>query len=739
MTELAPDNHTYDAPDEDAKGRDLLELLSILRRRLFMVIVVVLLGTGLALFGTLQLTPLYTATADIMIDSQGANVVDVQEILGGLGTDSGTIESQVQVISSRSLVRRLVNKLELTTDPEFNPALRKGEGFIATLSRSGKQFINELLGRTPLASSEERTLAVTVDQVLNRLDVEREGLTFIIHVSFTSEDPAKATLIANTLAELYLLEQFEARFEATQRANDWLNERLVDLQEEVRLAEVAIEQYRSENNLVEVVGNSVIESQLAGLNSQLAMLRAERAEAQAKYDQVRNLVAAGGDASSIADVLGSPTIASLKSDETELIRREAELSSKYGDLHPELINVRAERADLEAQMEREVERIITNLANEVAVASAREQSIRSSLDSLTEDVVESNRASVELAELERVATSARTLYENFLGRFQETEQQETSQQSDARIISAATRPVGTSFPNLKLNVAIGFFLSTLTGIGLALMIDRLDRGFRTAEHVETSLGLPLIATIPTAGRFANRPKTILDQIIKKPASVFTESLRTLRTGVALSNVDHPPKVVLFTSSVPGEGKTTTAAAFARTAAMSGVNVILVDSDLRRPNVHRLLDMKVDSGIVKVLTGESTIDEAIRKDSATGLDVLCVTETAASPPDLLSSQHMREMVAELRERYDLVILDSPPVSPVSDAKILGQIVDTTVFVIHWDETPRELASRAVRELRLSGIPIAGAAFAQVNLKKQARSYYGGYGMQYYRKYATYYSS
>ena len=721
---------------------DFLEFLWLLRRHLVLFGLTVIIGTVLVWYLTTLFTPQYTATTEILIDPQQSNVVDIETVLTGLGTDSGTIESQVEVITSRTLAERAIDQLGLVEDPEFNGALREPNTYLGRLWADGFLYDirTAIFGASKRDMDPERRKGAVISAFLNRLVAERQSLTFVIEVSFTSDDPRKAQLIVNTLAELYLLEQYEARLEATRRATAWLDDRLTDLRTDLNAAESAVEAYRTENSLVDAQGSPIIEQQLADMNQQLALLRVEKVEAEAKFDRVNQLVNSGGDVGTLADVLNSTTIANLKRDESDLIQREAELASKYGDLHPELINVRAERADLDAQINLEVGKITESLRNELNVILRREAVLRESVEELKTDVLSNNQQLIELGELERQATSARTIYESFLNRFRETEQQSINEDSDARIISKATIPLGASFPNMKIHLVIGFVFSVVLGVIFALLADRLHNTFRHADDVESELGLPMLGTVPEVRRLRVKRPKLAETIRDQPTSQFSESARSLRTAMMLSNIDTPPKIVALTSSLPSEGKTTTALSIALSSAASGSRTLLVDADMRRPNVATILRLKPQAGIVELLTNDDVqMSDAVVVEGTTGLHVIGVNALPPSPNDLLASKRFEDWIESLRDTYDLVIIDTPPLLPVADTQIISRHVDKVLMVLKWNATPRDIARRAVQDLQRSGAKIAGVALTQVNTAKQASRHYGGYGQSHYYRYSKYYSS
>lgn len=721
---------------------DLLGFFRSLRRHLNVIAGITVGLTALIMVAVLQLTPRYTAEALVLLDAQRTQVVDIEAVMSGLSADSATVDSQVEVVGSRSIARRIVEKLNLVEDPEFNAELTKPSVFAWLDPRL---WLKGLFGSGDELTAErkrELTMDAVIDRFIGRERIDRRALTYIIEVKFTSEDPAKAATIANAIADTYVLDQLEAKFNATKQANEWLSQRLEGLKRQVADSERAVEIYRAQNGLQSARGSTINEQQLSELNAQLILARAERAEKQAKYARARQILSGGGSIESVVDVLQSQTISDLRQQQAELASKQADLSTKYGPRHPAIINMDAQRRDIQNQIGAEIRRIVDSIANEAAISDTRVKALEGSLDELQTTSSRNSQAEVRLRELDREASANKAVYESFLGRFKETSQQQDLQTADSRIISEAVAPAAPSFPRKGLIGSIALTFSLLVGFATALLLERLDNGLQTSTQIEEILNLPHLGSVPSIpAETGSDRKPILphDYLLQKPLSAFSESLRSLRSALSLSNVDNPPKIILFTSALPNEGKTTTAISFARAAAHAGQKVLLVDCDLRHPSVHRVLGAgKPTEGLVEYLAGRVSFADVMVKDAATGLDFIPVASGAANPPDLLGSAQMRRILREARDAYDLVILDTAPVLPVSDSRVLAQLSDKTVFVVRWDETPRDAAIGAAKELRTYKADIAGAILTMVDTAKQAKYGYGD-GGYYYRRYSRYYSN
>jgi capsular exopolysaccharide synthesis family protein len=558
-------------------------------------------------------------------------------------------------------------------------------------------------------------------------------------VSFSSPSPGKAARIANAIADQYIVDQLETKFEAAKRATSWLNERLGELQEQVRAAEVAVERYKAENGLTEAKdGQSLTGQQLSDLNGQLILARSNLAEQEAKYRQLASLAASGRGVDSVGQVMASSIVTTLRAQQAELIRKEADYRSRYGERHPLMIALLDEKRNLNLKIDEEVRRVLASQQNEVSVARARVSSLEGSLNQMKGSADTEGKARIKLRELEREAESSRTLYQTFLGRFKEVSEADQIQTPDARIISPATVPTSPSFPNKTMILSIAIIVSLVLGFAIAFALDAMDAGFRAGADVEKALGLSNLAVIPTVPGV----KSVQDRVVSKPLSAYTEAVRTLYAGVQLSNVDHPPKVLLMTSSVPNEGKTSTSVALARLAAQGGQRVILVDGDLRHPSVAKTIDpnKKPEAGLIEVLANKRDLQSVLIRDSMTDLQYLPIVSPPSNPSDLITSDAMRRLIEGLEQAFDLVVIDAAPVIPVSDSRLLSRLVDKVVYVIHWDKTPREAVMNGVKMLRDGGAQIAGTLLNHTDLRRHAIYGYGyGYGTysygSYYGKYYT----
>ena len=731
---------------------DLLNVVGMLRRRKWLIMLVTALGTAAAAFLGMKQTPTYTANASVMIDSRQLQVTNVEQVISGMPISTATMATQLGLLRSRDFILSVMSDLNLFDDPEFNTALADAAappstslpGFLQPLEQLIAQLPDEWLIATGLASQPQPVLeseapALTRERAILRFMSGavfiNDGQSYLIQVQFTSPDPDKAAVIANKIAERFVDDQLKGKLSATDKATGWLEQRLAELKVEVQKSDQAVARYKVDNNIVEAGGGTLNDQELADLNGQLIGARTELADLQAKLRLVRDLRGSEVALESVSDVTNSPVILRLREQVTELERQESELRTLYGERHPRMLQLRDEKDKVAAAIRNEVGRVARTMENDVRVAASRVASIEAALGGLKNRNTKDRAASVQLAELERVALANRTLYEQLLQRFNETRDQQGIVQADAQVVAMAAPPAVPSSPGPKIFAAAGFTVSLLLGSLLAILLERLDRGLRSAREVESALGLTTLGLVPRLDRLRRnqRPHQYLRE---KPLSSYAEAIRGVLTALKLSNPQNPPKVILVTSSLPEEGKTTFAVSLASLVARSQKRVLLIDLDLRHPSVHRELGWQVSAGLVEYMAGERTLQEVVHNDLETGLHFLPVKAHTTTPTDLLESDRMRQLLQVCRDNYDLVVLDSAPVASVNDTKVAANLADRVVFVVRWGKTIESAARDSLRSLREAGIEPAGAVLAQIDLRKHAQYRYGDIG-QYYTRSRRYY--
>ena len=720
--------------DPEREGLDLREILSTLRRRKKVILGCAVVIMGLAMTYVYQLTPRYTAQASLMLQDQSLQARDIQNVLSGLQDSTSVVATQVEVLGSPAIAERVATKLHLETVPEFNPILQpSAEIPPAWLRQKVLSWLGLGQGEPDAVAPipKEITPADVAGALASRVTASNDGVSYIIKVRATSESPVLAAQIANAYVDAYLTDQLEAKFDATRRASGWLNDHLTDLREKVLNSDRAVQLFKEQHNL-STTGTTVTSQQLSELNSQLIIAAADRAQKESAYRELQSVVKVPGALESARGVAAAPLVEKLREQEAELLRKQAELATRYKPEHPTMINLKAQIEDIHRKITQEANNAVRSLGDELTAARAKEASLRTTLASLTHSTTEQDKAQVQLAELQREAQANKALYEDFLGRFKQTSVQQDVQQADARVVANAVPPGAPSFPNKSLYLNIALAVSLFVGVVVAFVLEQLDSGFRTSDQIEKTLGLATLGMVPNLAR-GRKPHEI---VVAEPVALYSEAIRSVRTALRYSDVDDPPKVVLVTSSLPSEGKTVFATSLARSVARSGSKALLIDCDLRRPGVSKLLRPAQDRGLVNLFDENAPAESLIQVDEGSGMHFIPAAGGTANPQDLLGSQHMRSFLDQMRSKYDLIVIDSPPVLVVSDAIILSHIVDTTMYIVRWEKTPRHVVTGAVKMMRANGGEMAGAVLSRVNTRKHAAYGYGD-SAYYYGRNSGYY--
>lgn len=621
----------------------------------------------------------YSASAIVMLDPRKNTVADMSAVVSELPTDPASVQNQIQILSSRDLAGLVIERLGLDQDPEFNRA--PAPGFF-------DYFLSD--DQSPQAQRNAE-----IDVFLRHLSIEAVGLSTAISVSFTSRDPQKSAHIANAIADAYIETEMDANLATSQAATQWLSERIRQLSRQVQAAESNVQAYKAEHDLNETAdGTSIVDQQLTAINAQLVDARSDLAEKQANSNRIAMLMKSG-HAADISQIVASPLIVQLREQEAGVIGDEAQLSSKYGPKNPKLIAVQSQKHDLEDKIDLEVDRIAGSVANDVAVARAHVGSLQASLQQAEAQATDQNMARVKLKALEANAVSTRTMYEAFVVRLRET--QSPIGIADARVISHASSPTMPSSPPRLLILGASLPAGLLLGLLMALLAERFG-GSAPARRVvngaiERLRGIPVLAEI--AGTASVRAS---DQIVDWPAAPFAQGVAALARRIAGG-----PKVVAITSSAPGEGHSEIAAALARTAALMGQRVVIVDGNLRAPAIARALGLAASpSGLMDVLGGKTPLSRALQRDSRSNAFVLSPAWRPRDAAQVLASPQMAGLIGHLRRTCDLVLIDAPPMLAAGEARFLINLADAVAIVVRTAHTPPEAVAHAADAL--AAVPV-----------------------------------
>ncbi|HZH27648.1 MAG TPA: polysaccharide biosynthesis tyrosine autokinase [Azospirillaceae bacterium] len=746
---------------------DIGAALGALRRRKWTILGTMLLGIGLAGGLTLGLTPQYTATSVVVIEPRNVRAFEPTKPLGPTHDNQETyIENQVKSLISRGNIRQAILDLGLHQDGAYDPdpPLFSPERFVQAkdwvATRFG--FTSPALAqadKAPSATHREtgaptsttapaptvsaRTAPMEIDEPFFRaieenLKIARSGQSGVITVSATATTPERAAQIADAIVDAYIRTQREQKVTAIQRASRWLTEQAAGMRDQVLEAERAVEDYRAANKLKEGQDYNLNPEQLVALATDVNAAQADRIAKETRLQHVNELRARRDGYKPLIEISSSPIIVNLVQRDEELLRQEAQLATNYGPRHPLVQQAQNERERLARKMDQEIVNIIRNLEGEVAVARAREDTLSGFLEQAKTQSATAGTAGIQLRDLEREAASRRAVYEAMLLRTAEIQNQTGLAEADAKVLSLASPPDKPTFPRPKIMLVLGAVAGLMSGTGLAALREHLDRGVRTNRQVEEALGVSALGLIPRI-RISKRHQRPHQYLLAKPGSAYAEAVKSVFMQTHLANGSAPPRVILVTSTIPGEGKTTLAMSLAASVARSGHKAIVVDLDLRRPSVAREWGRTVRGGLLEFLSGAMTLDEVIQEDPGEkNLHVLPVKRGVESPTDHLASPMMRSLLAELRRRYDYVLLDSPPALGLSDAALAARLADAVLFIVQWEKTDEALAASGVDALMRVQAPVVGAAVTQVNVRRHARYGYGDVGT-YHGAYRGYFAN
>lgn len=728
----APQHYEALRTAEFAQG-DARDLLRKIWRRKGLVLGVLggFVIAGLAINGLLP--ERYTGEVRILVGIQEPRVANFESVLKGVAANTETVQSEAYVIASNEVARKVGYRLALDKSPEFNPSLKpKTEwqlfaDWFRDIGRSVGDWFRSDSGSEPSedAASTEETVGKEerfwqrIDaRLLNRIEVLPLNRSHVLSVTTESEDPVLAARLANTLGEVYVEQQLTRKRRATDKANDWLQKRIDELRVNVEKSARAVEEYRRQNGLYETKTDTVIAQQLGALNRDLIAAENQKAEAEVRVAQTAAQAANPGRVESLPAVLQSPAILALRGRQVELERQAAELSAAYTNKHPKMRDVRAQMADINAKIKQEIQRVLSGLRHEARMAQERYDRIAARMDELKGQMGQSNEQSVKLRELEREAQANRTLLESLLQRSKETVDQQEIMNSDTEIISRANVPLRPSFPPTNVILVLSVLGGLGCGVLLALVLESFDQTFRTGEEVEEYTGLPTLALLPIMKERRRAP----DHIVRQPHSNFTGSLRMLSARLSLGS-GGMPNLMMFTSALPGEGKSRLSSSFAQLLALDGRRVIVLDLDWRQPTLHRVFGQRRGVGVADLLNGDIGPEQAVYRDRHSGAHVMFAGNVNRIRANAGWLERMRMLLYTLSRHYDVVILDTSPVLVAPEVLHLARLVEKTILVVKWASTPRSAVAGEIKNLLSVGADVPGIVLSQVDPRR-----YNKYGYE-----------
>jgi polysaccharide biosynthesis transport protein len=728
-------------------------------------------GLMIMLLYAFTAVPEYTAVANLILDAHKIQVFKDAPVVGDNTIDAAQIESQVEIIRSDAIARSVVTKLSLQNDPEF---VVRRPNFVIRLMLAALGLDE---GRQTKSEQDRERAAVQV--LRNELGIRRSGVTYVLELTYRSIDPDKAARIANAVAEAYITDQLDTKFQATKRASTWLQERIDELRTQSDAAARAVQDFKTKNNLVDVGNRGLVsDQQLQELNSQLILATGHTAEMRARLQRIEDVLHAPAPdeaLGTVSDTLTSPVILRLRQQYLDTRKREADISTRYGRMHLAAVNFRNEMVELQHSIVNELRRIADSYKSDYEIANAREESIRTSLQGLVNQADKTGQAQVTLRALESSASTYRTILENFLQKYTEAVQQQSFPISDARLITPAEPPSSKSFPKTTLLALLGILAGITLGIAHALAVKTLDRTIRAPRELEERFGINCLSLVPaivaTRSQFSPSSKSDLQErgpvkeannhgepllpsppdprrivaldstmrrSVNEPLSRFAESLRSVKTSLDLIAIARSVKSIGILSALPNEGKSTVAANLASLFASASVKTLLIDGDLRNPSLSHNLAPAAECGLLQVIQETVIIDSALWTDAETGLKFLPggVTGRIANSADLLGSDRMKYMLQGLSESFDCTIVDLPPLGAAVDARAISPHIDCFVVVVEWGRTRRDVLEEALANMAIAKEKIVGAVLNKVNFRQLNNIYGYSPGYYYNKSYGKY---
>jgi len=721
-------------------GRDvhLTDYIKVLYKRRWTVITVFVLVAGSVAVSTFTAIPIWEAKSRLLIESDERNVVSFKQVVEEDQTKADYYQTQYSIIQSRALARKTLDTLKAWDRAPFGgpPSSARSvsvrgiiRGAVGLVTRPFRSASTAETGT--VAADETRAQSRAIDTFLAGLTVTPIRNSRLVDVRYQSADPALATDVANALARNYIQQNLEYKFMASQEATDWLGERLAEQRKLVEQAEVKLQRYREQNDAISLVDReNIVVQKLADLNAAVTRAKTERIQKEAMYNQLREGRGNTSALDSYPAILSNSFIQQQKSELAALNSQLIRLSESLGDKHPQITTLQSSIKTAQAKLQGEIAKIVQSVRNEYEAALAQEQSLTTALNQQKAEALSMNRKAIEYNVLDRDVQSSRQLYENLMQRAKETGVAGALKTSNIRVVDSAERPRAPISPRKESNVLMGLFGGALLGCMLAFFFEYMDSRIKTPDEIQVHLRLSHLGMLP-ATETKNKYPLLSDGV----PVVFSEAFRAVRTNVLFSSAHEGARSLVITSTGPGEGKSMVAANLAISLAQAGQRVLLIDGDMRKPKVHEIFGAAQEPGLSNLLVGNAKASEAVRKSPVSGLWLLAAGRVPPNPAELIGSPRFGTFMQSLRDHFDWVIVDTPPVLVVTDAALAARNVTGVLFVVGAEMTSRHAAQRALEQLEHVQASFIGAVLNRVDLQRNAYYY-----SQYYRKeYSRYYAS
>lgn len=703
-------------PGSEARERDRLDFrgfIAILRRRMRVLIATIALFLTLGVLISLLQQKVYDASTFVLLKSSGGKLEErvTERTEQKDMTGDADVSTEIQVIGSLDLSQRVVRNLKLVESPEFNPLLVRKTSFFGNT----REPVNLA---TLTAEQREKLETQVVQNVRRGLGAERLGTAYAVRIGYRSSNPQTAAKLANAFAEEYIRWQVAQKKEATSEAAEFLASKVGELRQQATADFGAVQQYRVQNGLLSNAATGLAEQDISVYNQQSATARAEAAADAARLSTAKRQLQDGSNGEDVGEALSSPVVSSLRTQRAQIATRVADLSERYGSRHPDLLRAREELAEIDRQIQAEIDRVISNLEAKTEVSQGRLASIEASLGSAKSVLGRNNSALVTLDDLQRRAEASKGLYESYLSRYQQVMAGSGTEQPEAKIVASAFPPSVPSSPNIPLNLILAGLCGILFGVIAAMAAEMQYKGLTTADDVETRLGLPFLGLTPESSTLEHHATTPIKTLIEQPDSLLAEAVRAIHSATHLPS-NGRARVLAVSSAVPGEGKTVLSAMLGLTAAASGAKVVVIDCDILLRGLSRLASAFEGPGLREVTAGTTTIDEAIRQWHGSSLSYLPITSSPEPGERLTMNGAIHAVIGQLKERFDLIVLDCPPLLAITEAREIAALADGVVLAVHWRKTSSDAVRAAARLLPARLAAFTGVVLSRVDMRKQRR--------------------
>ena len=715
-----PSVKSLEIGDIDAFGQ-LRSVWDLLLKHKWLILAVTVVLTVLVSVYTYKMKPVYRASSLIDVEAEVPLLQKIDDLFRTNEADDSFLTTQISIMQSDDLVWDTAQQLGMV---KFAPAGGSG---------------GQVLGIPP------KMKTAVIGAFKGGLRVERMKESRLVSVSYESSDPDEAARVVNALVTNYIEYNFRTKYDATRQATGWMEQRLDELKLKVEKSEKAMVDYERQNNIVSVGDKeTAAEARLGDMSSDLSEAQTERLKKESAYQMVAaNKILVGFNEPN--SLLGS-----LEAKQMELKEQYSEASAIYGPTYPKALMIQDQLKDLDSLISKERDRAVESVHNEFLAAAEREKAIASAVAEQKNEVDRVNQLLIQHNLLKREFETNQQLYDGLLQHLKDANVSAGLQATNIHVINKATAPSYPVRPDKTRNVEFAIAAGLILGIALALTLEALDNSIKNAQEIEKLTGLPTLTIIPLGRSSVLRRSALLSSkravpengnagfsietsVLRKPGSAISEAFRTLRTSVLLSTAERPPQVLVITSAQPHEGKTATSLNLAFTLAQKGSRVLLVDADLRRPGLAKALELPNDRGLSGLLTGAYELGNGLfqQVEGAETLYVLTSGPRPPNPAELLCSMKMDATIKRFREEFDYVVIDSPPVLPITDATIISSLTDGVIMVVECDATSRAALNRACRVMEHSGGKILGTVLNKVDIKRD-----GYYGYRYYHGYYSY---